>query len=132
MPSYWGKPQCYCGAYCAITNFDGFCNTGDNMGNVAYIEGLPVSELNERMAKVETNVEHIQDDVDEMKGMLKEQTKAMTDIACTLKEMNGLGKRVDTLEKKQQGILKKLACISGGFAAVMWFFADQIKALFLG
>ncbi|MGL4751955.1 MAG: hypothetical protein ACRCXB_05970 [Aeromonadaceae bacterium] len=94
------------------------------MGTAAFIDGVHVSELNERMARMEANQEHQQRVLDKLSESSEQNTTALTKMASILECMANLEPRVSRIEKKAWAWGAVIA-----FAAWVIPNIDKIKSL---
>jgi len=93
------------------------------MSTAAFIDGVHVSELNERMARMEANQEHHQKVLDELSDSSKQNTAALTRMATILERMANIEPRLVAVERK-------VWVWSAVIAVVAWLLPniDKIKA----
>lgn len=90
------------------------------------IFGDNVSDANERLAKMETKVDHVESDVKEMKSDVKNMERSLATLAAIAESNQKMEPRVKALEEK-------VTRWGGGiavFIAVLTFFGDKVKGLF--
>ena len=94
------------------------------MGTAAFIDGVNVSELNERMARMEANQEHQQRVLDKLSESSEQSTTALT-------KMSGILERTASLEPRLVAVERKVWVWSAVIAVVAWVIPniDKIKAL---
>lgn len=94
------------------------------MGTAAFIDGVHVSELNERMARMEANQEHQQRVLDKLSESSEQSTTALT-------KMSGILERMADLEPRLIAVERKVWIWSAVIAVVAWVIPniDKIKAL---
>lgn len=94
------------------------------MFTTAFIDGVPVSELNERMARMEANQEHQQRVLDKLSESSEQNTTALTKMA-------GILERMANIEPRLVAVERKVWIWSAVIAVVAWVIPniDKIKAL---
>lgn len=94
------------------------------MTTAALIDGVHVSELNERMARMEANQEHQQRVLDKLSESSEQNTAALTKMATILENMTKMEPRLSAVERK-------VWIWSAVIAVVAWVIPniDEIKSL---
>ena len=94
------------------------------MTTAAFIDGVHVSELNERMARMEANQEHQQRVLDKLSESSEQNTTALTKMASILERMANIEPRLVAVERK-------VWMWSAVIAVVAWVIPniDKIKSL---
>lgn len=94
------------------------------MSTAAFIDGVHVSELNERMARMEANQEHHQRVLDKLSESSEQSTTALT-------KMSGILERMANLEPRLISVERKVWIWSAVIAVVAWVIPniDKIKSL---
>ena len=101
------------------------------MSNLNVFGVTQMSELNERVARTEATVEHIQGDVRDIKADVGKMSEAMSTLATIAQQNQSMGPRLEKVESEQAKIKTRLAGYAGAFAVLLWIASnwDKVKGL---
>ncbi|MGL4600251.1 MAG: hypothetical protein ACRCVE_01840 [Plesiomonas sp.] len=86
----------------------------------SFIDGVKVSELNERMARMEANQEHQQRVLDKIVESSEQNTNALS-------KMTSIMERLSALEPRLAAVERKLWYWAGGLAALVFILSNFDK-----
>lgn len=95
--------------------------------------GDSVANPNERLAKVETKVDHIETKVDRIESGMDKMTESLTGINSAVTKLSSIAESNQKMEPRVKALEEKLWRMGGVMTALLFaltFFGDKIKGFF--